>query len=256
MPRVPAQDVDPHRLAGELPDQRRARLRRDRVQGAPPLQARSSSPATRSSSTSPACRRSAASPGSRSEMFEDRTPIWPQGKKKQPEPYPWRVEAEPVVVLRRGGVRPGRGAGRRARARRASGRASTGTSPSRDSCARSAKPTRALLRERLAARAPAARGERRGRRGAPRAPLLASRRRTRCCRADAAAGQLPEAKDELTDTEAHELLSEAAPLNGGGEAGRQVGVAFLEVRRPAGDARGGGDRRSGTSTAGWSTSPR
>ncbi len=32
-----------------------------------------------------------------SEMFEDRTPIWPQGRK--PEPYPWRVEAEPVVVL-------------------------------------------------------------------------------------------------------------------------------------------------------------
>ncbi|HEY7266231.1 MAG TPA: EVE domain-containing protein [Solirubrobacterales bacterium] len=36
----------------------------------------------------------------RSEMFEDRTPIWPQGKKKKPEPYPWRVEAEPVLVLR------------------------------------------------------------------------------------------------------------------------------------------------------------
>ena len=35
----------------------------------------------------------------RSEMFEDRTPIWPQGKKKRPEPYPWRVEAEPVLVL-------------------------------------------------------------------------------------------------------------------------------------------------------------
>jgi predicted RNA-binding protein len=35
----------------------------------------------------------------RSEMFEDRTPIWPQGRKKRPEPYPWRVEAEPVVVL-------------------------------------------------------------------------------------------------------------------------------------------------------------
>lgn len=34
-----------------------------------------------------------------SEMFEDRTPIWPQGKKKRPEAYPWRVEAEPVVVL-------------------------------------------------------------------------------------------------------------------------------------------------------------
>jgi predicted RNA-binding protein len=35
----------------------------------------------------------------RSEMFEDRTPIWPQGKKKRPEDYPWRVEAEPVIVL-------------------------------------------------------------------------------------------------------------------------------------------------------------
>jgi hypothetical protein len=32
-------------------------------------------------------------------MFEDRTPIWPRGKKKYPEEYPWRVEAEPVVVL-------------------------------------------------------------------------------------------------------------------------------------------------------------
>lgn len=35
----------------------------------------------------------------RSAMFEDRTPIWPQGKKKRPEAYPWRVEAEPVAVL-------------------------------------------------------------------------------------------------------------------------------------------------------------
>ena len=35
----------------------------------------------------------------RSEMFEDRTPIWPQGKKKYPEAYPWRVEAEPAVIL-------------------------------------------------------------------------------------------------------------------------------------------------------------
>jgi predicted RNA-binding protein len=34
-----------------------------------------------------------------SEMFEDRSPIWPQGKKKKPEPYPWRVHAEPVLVL-------------------------------------------------------------------------------------------------------------------------------------------------------------
>lgn len=42
---------------------------------------------------------------------------------------------------------------------------------------------------------------------------------------------LREAKDELTDTEAHEALAEAGPTNGGGEEGRQVGVAFLEVRR-------------------------
>ena len=38
-----------------------------------------------------------------SEMFEDQTPIWPQGKKASSnsitEPYPWRVEAEPVLVL-------------------------------------------------------------------------------------------------------------------------------------------------------------
>jgi predicted RNA-binding protein len=34
-----------------------------------------------------------------SEMYEDRTPIWPQGKKKHPEAYPWRVDAEPVLVL-------------------------------------------------------------------------------------------------------------------------------------------------------------
>jgi len=43
--------------------------------------------------------------------------------------------------------------------------------------------------------------------------------------------QLRDAKDELTDSEAHEALSEAAPSNGGGDQGRQVGTAFLEVRR-------------------------
>jgi predicted RNA-binding protein len=35
----------------------------------------------------------------RSEMFEDRTPVWPQGRKRKPEAYPWRVEAQPVIVL-------------------------------------------------------------------------------------------------------------------------------------------------------------
>ena len=34
-----------------------------------------------------------------SPMFEDREPIWPQGKKKVHEDYPWRVQAEPVLVL-------------------------------------------------------------------------------------------------------------------------------------------------------------
>jgi hypothetical protein len=43
--------------------------------------------------------------------------------------------------------------------------------------------------------------------------------------------RLRAAKDELTDEEMHEALSEAAPANGGGEPGRKVGVAFLEVRR-------------------------
>jgi hypothetical protein len=33
-----------------------------------------------------------------SEMFEDRTKVWP-GKPKNPDPYPWRFETEPVVVL-------------------------------------------------------------------------------------------------------------------------------------------------------------
>jgi hypothetical protein len=46
--------------------------------------------------------------------------------------------------------------------------------------------------------------------------------------------QLRDARDELTDPEAHEALSEAAPTNGGGEEGRQVGVAFLEVRQMLG----------------------
>lgn len=32
-----------------------------------------------------------------SEMFEDRTPVWPPGPKD--EAYPWRVETEPLVVL-------------------------------------------------------------------------------------------------------------------------------------------------------------
>lgn len=43
--------------------------------------------------------------------------------------------------------------------------------------------------------------------------------------------RLRDARDLLTDTEAHAALSDSAPGNGGGEAGVQVGEAFLEVRR-------------------------
>lgn len=42
--------------------------------------------------------------------------------------------------------------------------------------------------------------------------------------------RLREARDRLTDQELHELLSDAAPTNGGGTPGREVGEAFLEVR--------------------------
>lgn len=34
-----------------------------------------------------------------SRMFEDRTPIWPQNPKKAFEAYPWRLRAEPLLVL-------------------------------------------------------------------------------------------------------------------------------------------------------------
>ena len=34
----------------------------------------------------------------KSEMFEDRSQIWP-GKKGEAEAYPWRVETEPVLIL-------------------------------------------------------------------------------------------------------------------------------------------------------------
>jgi hypothetical protein len=42
---------------------------------------------------------------------------------------------------------------------------------------------------------------------------------------------LREAKDQLLDDDARGALSEASPANGGGDPGRQVGEAFLEVRR-------------------------
>lgn len=46
-----------------------------------------------------------------SEMFEDRDPVWPGTKdgklpKGGPDPYPWRVRAEPVLVLPEDGFVP------------------------------------------------------------------------------------------------------------------------------------------------------
>jgi hypothetical protein len=43
--------------------------------------------------------------------------------------------------------------------------------------------------------------------------------------------ELRDARDLLTDSEAHEVLSAASAGNGGGSQGKQVGEAFLEVRR-------------------------
>jgi hypothetical protein len=42
---------------------------------------------------------------------------------------------------------------------------------------------------------------------------------------------LRKAKGELLDDEAREALTEASVTNGGGDPGKQVGEAFLEVRR-------------------------
>jgi hypothetical protein len=43
--------------------------------------------------------------------------------------------------------------------------------------------------------------------------------------------KLRDAKDLLTEEEAHSVLADSAPTNGGGEPGTQVGTAFLEVRQ-------------------------
>ena len=50
-------------------------------------------------------------------------------------------------------------------------------------------------------------------------------------RLDPALRELREARDRLTDEDAHAALAGAAPGNGGGEQGRDVGEAFLDVRR-------------------------
>jgi len=42
------------------------------------------------------------------EMFEDRTPVWP-GKPGKVDPYPWRFETEPELVLDEGSYVPAEG---------------------------------------------------------------------------------------------------------------------------------------------------
>ena len=42
--------------------------------------------------------------------------------------------------------------------------------------------------------------------------------------------QMRQARERLTDSEAREALSEAAPTNGGGNPGRTVSQGFLELR--------------------------
>lgn len=46
---------------------------------------------------------------------------------------------------------------------------------------------------------------------------------------------LREARDRLTDAEAHDALAGAAPGNGGGEPGREVGEGFIAVRKLLGE---------------------
>ena len=50
-------------------------------------------------------------------------------------------------------------------------------------------------------------------------------------------GRLRSAKSSLGDKEAREALSEATPTNGGGEPGKVVSVAFLELRSALVDLR-------------------
>jgi hypothetical protein len=47
--------------------------------------------------------------------------------------------------------------------------------------------------------------------------------------------RMRDARDRLSDTETREALSEAAPTNGGGQPGRVVSEAFLELRAAAGE---------------------
>jgi len=52
--------------------------------------------------------------------------------------------------------------------------------------------------------------------------------------------RMRDAAATLTDAELHELLSDAAPGNGGGDPGRTVGEAFVELRALLAELQGAG----------------
>ena len=229
--------LDPHRLAGELPDQRRARLRRDRVQGAaaqPGARVRARRRDRLLRHRGAGVRR--RSPGCARRCSRTATPIWPQGKKKHPEDYPWRVEAEPVVVLDEAEFVPAESLlGELEHVAQVAGRALAPRvpGPAADD----------LRRRREAARASGSRpprGRRRGR-GDPRAPLhgRGGERAPAAARADAAPAARG-ARPADRRRGARGCSPSAAPTNGGGEPGREVGEAFLEVRGAARRAPGAG----------------
>ena len=64
-------------------------------------------------------------------------------------------------------------------------------------------------------------------------------------RLDATLRRLRDERDRLTDAEAHELLATAAPGNGGGQPGREVGEAFLAVRALLGEIQPGAESPGG-----------
>ncbi len=161
-----------------------------------------------------------------SEMFEDREKVWP-GKPGKVDPYPWRFTTEPVQVLEEDAVRAGRRARGRARPHReVAGRPLAPGLPG---------PAAHRVRGR---RAQARRPDRDGRqrRAQPRLSVL-HRRHFTLEEANAAIpwvqeriDRLRDAREGLNDEEARAALSEAGPGNGGGEPGRVVSDAFMQMR--------------------------
>ena len=154
-------------------------------------------------------------------------------KKSTPEDYPWRVEAEPVTVLDEADFIPAKWLGGKLRHLdkwpaehwHLAFQGQLRTISDADG---------KLLGERIRAAS----------RTASRARVIHDRHFT----VEEATALLPsldvklrrlrDERDRLTDAEAHELLADAAPANGGGQPGREVGEAFLAVRALLGEIQG------------------